>query len=122
MRTYRTYPQYPVVVFSKNYCPHCKRAIEILGLEGVHQNNNDNNNDNSEKEVLHVIDLMAYENFSDIQDALEQMTRRRTVPNVFVGGRSLGGTAELENLQLNGKLHGYLGRARAIPSSRTKSI
>jgi len=99
-----------VVVFSKNYCPHCKKAIELLGVEGVH-----NSNDN---EVLHVIDLMAYENYSDIQDRLEEMTRRRTVPNIFVGGRSLGGASELENLQSNGKLHGYLERAKAIGIAR----
>jgi glutaredoxin 3 len=95
--------KFPVLVFSKNYCPHCKQAIELFDLEGVKGTNN-----------LHVIDLMQYENYSDIQDTLAKMTNRRTVPNIFVGGRNLGGTTEVEGMQQTGKLRGYLERAKAF--------
>ena len=100
-----TIETYPVVVFSKNYCPHCKKAIELFDAEGVKRVN------------LHVVDLMQYENYSDIQDTLAKLTNRRTVPNIFVGSRNLGGTTEVEGMQLNGKLRGYLERAGALESA-----
>ena len=82
-----------------------EKAIELFDAEGVKRVN------------LHVVDLMQYENYSDIQDTLAKLTNRRTVPNIFVGSRNLGGTTEVEGMQLNGKLRGYLERAGALESA-----
>lgn len=79
-----TIQMYPVVVFTKNYCSACKRAIEILQLHGV------------KNKSLQIIDLMQYENFGEIQDTLERMTTIRTVPNIFVGGLHIGGLADFQ--------------------------
>jgi len=92
--------QYPVVVFSKNYCPYCRKAEELLSSML---------NDDGE---LHVIDLMQSENFSDIQDTLERLTNRRTVPNIYIGGRNMGGYDEISKLDQADKLKGYLERAQ----------
>lgn len=100
--------QYPVVVFSKPTCPFCRRALEALAIEGLPQGN----------PKLFVVNLASKPNMSQIQDRLQAMTGRRTVPNVFVGGESIGGGSETVQLQQEGKLRGLLAKASAIASSR----
>jgi thioredoxin reductase (NADPH) len=102
---------YPVVVFSKAYCPFCRRALEVL------RSYSDRGNF---IEPL-VLDLTEIEDPSakatgkrTIQDTLEVMTGRRTVPNVFVGGVSIGGGDETTALHMAGKLDGILRTAGAF--------
>ena len=69
---------HPVVVFSKPYCPYCRRALEALGsLMG------------NESDPF-VVDLTEIKDGSKVQGTLLTMTGRRTVPNVFIGGTSIG--------------------------------
>lgn len=95
---------HPVVLFGKCHCPTCKSAVEILGLEGVDE----------EGGKLHVIDLMQFENFSEIQDTLERMTGMQMVPNVFFAGKHIGGQSDLVALKKQGKLHPHLEQAKAF--------
>ena len=44
------------------------------------------------------------EDGATIQNALHQMTGRRTVPNVFVKGQSIGGGDDTERLYNSGEL------------------
>jgi len=93
--------KYPVVVFSKSYCPYCKRALEALSIEGVTK--------------PYIIDLQSIGSKGQaIQDTLKKMTGRRTVPNVFIGGTSIGGGTETTGLQREGKLRPLLQKAGAI--------
>jgi len=46
-----------------------------------------------------------------IQDTLELMTGRRTVPNVFVGGVSIGGGDKIVALHSSGQLASILQNA-----------
>jgi glutaredoxin 3 len=65
-----------VMVFSKTYCPYCvkaKAALTGLNLQ------------------FNVFELDNMNDGDDIQKALEQMTGQRTVPNVFIKGKHLGG-------------------------------
>lgn len=95
---------YPVVVFSKSFCPYCRKALEALSLAGV--------SEGSDK--LLVIELTKHSNTQDIQSTLQQMTGRRTVPNVFVAGTSIGGGDETHALQQSGKLKPMLVEAGAL--------
>ena len=94
--------RHPVVVFSKPWCPYCRRAIEALGLDGVRD--------------AYIIDLSLsqLEEVQMIQSTLALMTGRRTVPNVFVGAKSIGGGDETVYLQRNGKLMPLFKSAGAI--------
>jgi thioredoxin reductase (NADPH) len=94
--------KYPVVVFSKSWCPYCKKALEALAVEGV-----------TGEPFLLVVNLEQRE-AQDIQTTLANMTGRRTVPNVFVGGTSIGGGDETVSLQQRGVLHSLLLNANAI--------
>jgi thioredoxin reductase (NADPH) len=99
--------QYPVVVFSKQWCPYCRKALEALSLAGIKE--------------PHVIDLSQYSNTQDIQSTLQQLTGRRTVPNVFVGGTSIGGGDETVRLQQSGKLIPILKSAGALAATIVKA-
>jgi glutaredoxin 3 len=49
-----------------------------------------------------------------IQDTLQKMTGRRTVPNVFIGGNSIGGGDETTSMQRDGKLGPLLNKIGAL--------
>ena len=101
-----TVKQYPVVVFSKPTCPYCRKAMEALSLEGVSV-------DKTPKAIL-VVDLTHHEHGSIIQDRLQELTGRRTVPNVFIGGKNIGGGDETVELHQSGGLTPLLREANAI--------
>ena len=85
--------RHTVVVFSKPYCPYCRRALEAL--RAVMQNG----------ESPFVVDLTEMgESGWRVQQSLGEMTGRRTVPNVFVRGNNIGGGDETVALHREGKL------------------
>lgn len=98
--------KYPVVVFSKTACPYCRKAMEALSRAGLSETNN--------PDKLLVINLSHYSNTQEIQSTLQTMTGRRTVPNVFVGGKSIGGGDETHGFQQSGKLIPMLEEAGAL--------
>ena len=95
--------QSPVVVFSKTHCPFCTRVKTMLREAGV--------------EDLYVIELDKRDDCSDVQDILLQMTGTRTVPRVFIGGCSVGGSDDVEAMVRNGTLKATLKEAGAITDS-----
>ncbi|KAG7364000.1 thioredoxin reductase [Nitzschia inconspicua] len=95
--------KYPVVVFSKPWCPYCKKALEALSLVGMKE--------------PHIVNLSEYPNSPDIQSALQKLTGRRTVPNVFVNGNSIGGGDETVTLQRSGKLQRMIQQVVASSTS-----
>lgn len=65
-----------VMVFSKSYCPFCTKAKEALTKLNVQ---------------FEVLELDVVKDGDKIQNALEEMTKQRTVPNIFVKGQHVGG-------------------------------
>ena len=96
--------KHPVVVFSKNYCPYCRRALEAIRSFSSRT---------GFIEPL-VIDLTELSNMPDIQYTLGEMTGRRTVPNVYIGGKSIGGGDETTAFYRSGELEVLLKKAGAI--------
>ena len=82
--------KHTVVVFSKPFCPYCRRALEALR--------------SATEESPFVVDLTEMELGWEIQQTLADMTGRRTVPNVFIHGKSIGGGDETVALYREGKL------------------
>ena len=79
----------PCVVFSKSYCPYCKRAKSILKEANA---------------PCKVIELDQHQEGMVIQQALAGMTGRRTVPNVFMKGEPVGGADTIMGFQASGEL------------------
>ena len=49
-----------------------------------------------------------------MQDALQQISGQRTVPNIFIGQKHIGGNSELQGLDKAGKLVDLLKNAGAL--------
>ena len=91
----RVVAAHDVVVFHKPRCPYCRKAFEALRRAGAEPR---------------AIDVSRR---PGVQDALAAMTGRRTVPNVFIGGASVGGGDETVALRRNGELRPLIDAARA---------
>ena len=81
-----------VVVFIKPTCPYCKRTPELLNQLPFKQG------------LLEFVDITAASNTSEIQDYLQQLTRARTVPQVYIGQECIGGCTDLVNIHERGEL------------------
>ncbi len=51
---------------------------------------------------------------SALQDALEEINGQRTVPNIYIKQKHIGGNSDLQNLHKAGKLQDLLNEAGAI--------
>ncbi|KAG7393752.1 hypothetical protein PHYPSEUDO_004515 [Phytophthora pseudosyringae] len=91
--------QNALVLFSKSYCPYCKKTKETLAGLGA-------------KPV--VFELDTREDGAAIQAFLFRLTRQSTVPNLFIKGKSVGGNDNVQELQRSGELVDRLKKARAI--------
>ncbi|XP_027151494.1 glutaredoxin [Coffea eugenioides] len=91
----------PVVVFSKSYCPFCVNVKKLLGQVGAN---------------FKAVELDVESDGSEIQAALAELTGQKTVPNVFIGGKHIGGCDATTALNQNGKLVPLLTEAGAVAS------
>ncbi len=86
---------HPVVVFSKTYCPYCKKAKAALKEAGAKVDGYPG---------AFVIELDIREDGPAIQAYLAQKTGRTSVPNVFIGGKTVGGGDDTVALAKSGVL------------------
>jgi glutaredoxin 3 len=84
-----------VVMYATGWCPFCDRARALLERKGVHYTE---------------IDLE-----SEPQRRAEMIERsgRRSVPQIFIDGRPIGGSEELDELDASGALDQLLARGAA---------
>ncbi|KZT71799.1 thioredoxin-like protein [Daedalea quercina L-15889] len=83
--------EYPVVVFSKTYCPYSQRAKALLQTYEL------------DPSPL-VVELNTRRDGALVQIILQRLTGRRTVPNVLLYGQSLGGSDDIHALHEQHKL------------------
>eukprot|EP00699_Malawimonas_sp_californiana_P001292 EC715281.1.p1 GENE.EC715281.1~~EC715281.1.p1 ORF type:complete len:132 (+),score=8.89 EC715281.1:15-410(+) len=85
---------YPVVVYSKSYCPYCMKTKALLARLGVNAK---------------VVELdQAGATGAEMQHVLTETHGQRTVPYVFIGGRLLGGNDKTQAAFHSGELHKLL--------------
>ncbi|RCK65707.1 Glutaredoxin-C6 [Candida viswanathii] len=82
-----------IVVYSKTYCPYCSSTKDLLSKY-------DKN--------FKLVELDTLSNGSTIQNALQEITGQRTVPNIFINGKHIGGNSDLQILNSQGKLQALL--------------
>ncbi len=83
-----------VTIYTTGYCPYCHAAKALLEKKGV---------------AFHEIDVTR-----DPEERARLVSRtggRRTVPQVFIDGQSIGGYDELAELDDGGQLDVLLARA-----------
>ncbi|TYJ54298.1 glutaredoxin [Cryptococcus floricola] len=79
----KTIAENKVVVFSKSYCPYCKRAKQYLAEDT--------------SDVL-VLELDERDDGSQIQAYLPTLSGFSTVPQIFINQKSIGGSSDLLKL------------------------
>lgn len=83
-----------VEIYTTMWCPYCHRAKSLLESKQV---------------KFHEVDVTY-----DSDKRAEMSARadgRATVPQIFIGGRPIGGAEELDALEEAGELDQLLGRA-----------
>ncbi|KAL3512806.1 hypothetical protein ACH5RR_025523 [Cinchona calisaya] len=92
----------PVVVFSKTYCGYCKRVKQLLSQLGA---------------TYKVVELDEESDGNEIQAALEEWTGQRTVPNVFIAAKHIGGCDSVTGKHEMGELLPMLNEAGVIANN-----
>lgn len=81
-----------VVIYTKDYCPFCSHAKTLLRSKNV---------DFEEIDVTHD---------GRLQEEVQRLSGRRSVPQIFINGKSVGGFDDLRRLDASGELDQLLGR------------
>lgn len=82
-----------VVVYTTDYCPFCVRALQLLRSKGAEPVEVDVSRDDAKRKWL------------------IQATGQRTVPQVFINDRPVGGFTDLADLDRKGELMPLLAEA-----------
>lgn len=82
-----------VMVYSKSYCPYCKATKSLLSSYGV---------------TPTVVELDEATDGVEAQAALLAITQQRSVPNIFIGGKQIGGNDAIQDLAKHGRLQPLL--------------
>ncbi|HVZ70603.1 MAG TPA: glutaredoxin 3 [Rhizomicrobium sp.] len=76
----------PIKIYTTPICPYCYRAKALLKQKGA-----------AFDEIDVFMDAKA-------RSEMEEKSGRRTVPQIFIGGRHIGGCDDLIELDAEGKL------------------
>jgi GrxC family glutaredoxin len=82
-----------VVIYTTSYCPYCTAAKSLLRSKNVQFEEIDVTRDPQRRAEM------------------EQLSQRRTVPQIFIDGQSVGGYDEACDLDATGELDRLLGVA-----------
>ncbi|KAK2610435.1 hypothetical protein N8I77_003863 [Diaporthe amygdali] len=97
----------PVIIFSKTYCQFSKRAKALL----------------LDKYAItpepYVVELDIHQLGRPIQDRLAKMTGRKTVPNIMINGKSIGGADDIAAMDNN---HELVEKIRTLGSVGGKTV
>ena len=80
-----------VEIYSKDYCPYCQRAKALLTRKGI--------------------EFQEYEISTNavLQQKMQERSGRRSVPQVFINNKHIGGSDELSAANASGLLDELLG-------------
>ena len=80
-----------VVIYTGPFCAHCKWAKELLNKKNVK-----------------FVEYDIGQDSSKMEEMLKKSNGARTVPQIFIGERHVGGYVELKALEKEGKLDDLL--------------
>lgn len=80
----------PLIIYSKTRCPYCRAVKTLFNRLGV-------------KPVVIELDELGPAQYQ-LKNALKRLTGQSTVPNIFIGGKHIGGCSETMALHKKGEL------------------
>ncbi|KNC77257.1 hypothetical protein SARC_10281 [Sphaeroforma arctica JP610] len=86
-----------VAVFSTTTCPFCSRAKGLLNIIGV-------------KFADMSLDTVPSDTVADVRAEMKKLSGQRTVPQIFIDQKSIGGYSELQEANMTGALQAILNR------------
>ncbi|KAF9010676.1 thioredoxin-like protein [Cyathus striatus] len=92
---------YPIIVFSKSYCPYSKRAKKLLSRYDI-------------QPEPKIVEVDLRDDADVIKTILTRLTGVSTFPNIIVHGKSIGGSDDLQLLHYDGSLTTILQKAGAV--------
>ena len=84
----------PVLIYTRSTCPYCIRAKRLLEMRGARFQEVDINREPERRAEM-----------------IGRAGGRTTVPQIFIGGRHIGGCDDLFELEMDGKLETLLAAA-----------
>jgi len=79
-----------VIMYCTRFCPYCISADRLLNRKGV------------------PVTRIAVDSDPDMRARMEELSRRSTVPQIFIGDYHVGGYDDLAALERDGKLDSLL--------------
>ena len=76
-----------ILVYSKKICPYCDMAKNLLQMKG-----------------LAFEEIMVDESAEKLQEMLQRSEGRKTVPQIFINDKGIGGFDNLQSLEHTGEL------------------
>ena len=80
-------------MYSTRVCPYCIRAEQLLAKKGI---------------GAAQIEKIRVDDFPERREEMMRITGRRSVPQIFIGDRHVGGFDDLAELDADGELDGLL--------------
>lgn len=93
-----------IEIYTKDWCPYCAKAKALFRSKGLSYHESDATSD------------------EQIQQAMIQRSGRRTVPQIFLDGESIGGYDDLANLNATGELDRRLGIQTAMDLTKVYDV
>ena len=81
-----------VIIYTGDLCVHCDWAIDLLNRKNIH-----------------FTEFNIAKDLSKREEMLKKSNGARTVPQIFIGDHHVGGNAELQALEREGKLNSLVG-------------
>ena len=78
-----------ILMYSTRVCPYCIRAEQLLAKKGI---------------VANQIEKIRVDDHPEQREEMIRITGRRTVPQIFIGERHVGGFDDLAELDAAGEL------------------
>ncbi len=84
--------QHKIIIYTKSYCPYCVRAKQLLKNKNLEY---------QEIDVEHDQELF--------EQMLDKSNGQKTVPQIFINGKHIGGCSDLYELDKNKELDKIVG-------------
>lgn len=88
------------MIFSKDYCPFCKDAQNLLKSNGIDYN---------------IVEMDLAPDGKEMHDTLKMMAKHNTVPLIYISQHKVGGYDDLLNLYENGTLMNKVNEKKFKP-------
>jgi glutaredoxin 3 len=75
-----------VTIYTKVYCPYCERALALLDTKGANVTN------------------IEAASKPEVRAKMNELSGRNTFPQIFIGGKHIGGCDDLMALNASGEL------------------